>query len=125
MSIRQYKTQSEADLMNPDFQQREDIYVTPSDYDDYYAKRPAAEHYDDTAGIAPDKMRVAQELVSPIMHGYVDANASLQEKKDVIWNTAKTAKPPINFAGFADEWLDSEFCDEVFELAARLISKVT
>lgn len=123
MSIRQYKTQSEADLMNPDFQQREDIYVTPSDYDDYYAKRPAAEHYDDTAGIAPDRLKVAQELVEPILRGFVDASASLQEKKDVIWATAKRANIP--FAGFAEEFLDAEFCDAVFDLAARLISKVT
>lgn len=125
MSNHPYKTQAEADLMNYNFQQKEELYCTPDEYYDYYAKRPAAEHYDDTAGIAPDRLKVAQELVEPILRGYVDANASLQEKKDIVWNTAKTAKPPINFAGFAEEWLDSEYVDAVFDLAARLISKVT
>ena len=127
MSSRNYSEQSEADLLNPSFQQKEDSYCSQQEYDDYYDinhTRPVAEHYDDTAGIAPDKLKVAQALVEGVIRGYINwKEGSLQERKDAIWSAAKHDKLPM--AGMAEEWLDELFCAEVDKLITLLIERST
>lgn len=116
MSNRQF----ESDLTNPSYYQEEEQYYSDADADAFYncdAKPSVTPNHD--AGIAPNKMLVAQALVGPLLKGHVSRDASTQEKLDAIYYIAKHEKIP--YGGQFMEWGTDAYAAEVWEMALAMI----